>query len=177
MDGVEYIEATDRLFGSLCPTLRHLALDDHSRNISAWEPLLKISRSLLALRIFNLREEWLPVLRRLDLHSLVLLHLDVLNPREAPQAEQAHAREILDILVESCLDITKEAIEEGRFSHLKTYVGGVTNDRDYPQRCTRIPVKSKTSSASPVIRVVNAFTRRDEWDPLSDHPRFEVLES
>ncbi|ORY77604.1 hypothetical protein BCR35DRAFT_305360 [Leucosporidium creatinivorum] len=182
LDGPAYIEATHRLFGPLCSTLRHLALDELIDNLAAWEPLLQKSESLRLLRIYNFGEGSFRMLRRLDLPSLLHLHLDALNPRGASEDQQS-AREFSELVVESCSQILSEAIRGGRFASLETYVCGVANDLNYPQRHTRMtfarvvlrPSEPITISYGSGHRDLNAFTRRDEWDPLGVESQLKLL--
>lgn len=62
-----YIEATERLFGPLCSTFRHLALDGPAGNLAAWDPLLQKCGALCLLRIYNIRAPSFPFIGRLDL--------------------------------------------------------------------------------------------------------------
>ncbi|ORY77631.1 hypothetical protein BCR35DRAFT_305396 [Leucosporidium creatinivorum] len=181
LQGAAYIEATDRLFGSLCSTLRHLALDGHAGNLAAWEPLLQKCGLLRFLRIYNIGEQSLPIIRRLDLPSISLLHLDVLNPRHMPGEDQDGYR-VADV-VESCFELLSEAIQGGRFANLKTYVGGITNDFNYPQRRTNMTFAKVVVRPNERVAIgygsghrdLVAFTRRDEWDPLGVESQLKLL--
>lgn len=144
-DQTTYLNNTERLFGSFCSTLRHLALEGHDSKLVAWQPLLNRCKSLRCLRLFNLAQTWFDPLRQLDPPSVFLLHLDGVDIRGPSEDEEE--QEYVEELVGWFFDLMKEAVQAGRFASFETYVGGITDDFDYPQRHTRLTFASPVQTA------------------------------